>query len=87
MSESNNTELTVEDCYDLMAQAAHGELLRAKTVHPGLLKNYHEGYAILLEEVDELWTEIKAKVIDPAKVRKEAIQVAAMALRIAAELN
>lgn len=43
----------------------------------------HEGYAVLLEEVDELWDEIKKKQTerDPEKLRKEAIQVAAMAVR------
>ena len=39
----------------------------------------HEGYAILLEEVDELWTEVKANNVENA--RKEAVQVAAMAIR------
>lgn len=43
----------------------------------------HEGYAILLEEVDELWDEVK---INPEhrshlRMRAEAIQVAAMAIR------
>lgn len=38
----------------------------------------HEGYAVLLEEVDELWTEIKSH--GPG-IEDEAIQVAAMALR------
>lgn len=43
----------------------------------------HEGYSILAEEVDELWDEVKknpAKRV-PANLEKEAIQVAAMALR------
>jgi hypothetical protein len=43
----------------------------------------HEGYAVLREEVDELWEAIKAN--DFAHARNEAIQVAAMALRYAAE--
>lgn len=43
----------------------------------GSFHNAHEGYAVLLEEVDELWDDIKANK-DPSK---EALQVAAMALR------
>ena len=43
----------------------------------------HEGYAILLEEMDELWDEVRRSPsrYNPAAVRAEAIQVAAMALR------
>jgi NTP pyrophosphatase (non-canonical NTP hydrolase) len=40
----------------------------------------HEGYAVILEELDELWDEIKANS-DKSKMRKEAVQVAAMGLR------
>lgn len=43
----------------------------------------HEAYAVLLEEVDELWDEVKAKQEARAvqDMRKEAVQVAAMAIR------
>jgi hypothetical protein len=43
----------------------------------------HEGYAVLAEEVDELWEEVKKKPSEERKnlMRAEAIQVAAMALR------
>jgi hypothetical protein len=41
----------------------------------------HEGYATILEELDELWEEIKAKIINGDDMRKEAIQVAAMGIR------
>ena len=40
----------------------------------------HEGYAVIKEELDELWDEIKGKSIDDS-MKKEAIQVGAMALR------
>lgn len=42
----------------------------------------HEGYAVLLEEVDELWDHVKVRQDkrDLAAMRKEAVQVAAMAL-------
>lgn len=41
----------------------------------------HEGFAVLKEEVDELWDEIKMKGASKARMREEAIQVAAMAIR------
>jgi hypothetical protein len=52
----------------------------------------HEGYAVLKEEVDELWDEIKHGEKRNAEthkynIKKEAIQVAAMACRIIQELT
>ena len=49
----------------------------------------HEGYAVLLEEVDELWDEIKGNKKPGAyeRMRKEAIQVGAMALRFLVMLD
>ena len=49
----------------------------------------HEGYAVLLEEVDELWDEIKGNKKPGAyeRMRKEAIQVGAMVLRFLVMLD
>lgn len=68
-------------------RAAHLELERATTDY-GPFVSYHEGYAVLLEEVDELWDEVKKKPSerDPVKIKKEAVQVAAMALRFLVDL-
>lgn len=57
--------------------------LDAATSKFGPFNSAHEGFAVLKEEVDELWDEVKAKqgARDVAKMRKEAIQVAAMAMR------
>lgn len=57
------------------------ELERAEKKFPRPFINAHEGYAILLEELDELKAEIWEQEENPARVRREAIQVAAMALR------
>lgn len=48
----------------------------------------HEGFAILQEEVDELWDHVRTnqKNRDIGKMYKEAVQVAAMAIRFAAEI-
>jgi len=45
----------------------------------------HEGFAILQEEVDELWDLVKLKQSkrDAEDMQKEALQIAAMAIRFA----
>lgn len=57
--------------------------LRAARAKFGPFKSAHEGYAVMLEEVDELWDEIKKKdsVRSQAKMLAEAKQVAAMGMR------
>ena len=45
----------------------------------GVFNSDHEGYAVILEEMDELWDTIKTN--DRKNRNKEAIQVAAMTLR------
>ena len=66
---------------------ACAEVSRARSKWPPF-NSAHEGFAILLEEVDELkahvWTNQKNR--DLKAMREEAIQVAAMALRIATEV-
>ncbi len=56
------------------------ELERATALH-GPMSSAHEGYAVLQEEVDELWEEVKANIRDDDTMRAEAVQVAAMAIR------
>ncbi len=60
------------------------ELSRARAGHREL-NSLHEGYAVLLEEVDELWDEIKrrSRDRDPRALLAELVQVAAVAQRIA----
>ena len=68
---------------------AHSSILneayRAADLYPDF-NSPHEGYAVIKEEVDELWEEIKKKDRDPEQLRKEAIQVGAMALRFLVDL-
>ncbi len=61
------------------------ELERAKKKFPRSQTDAHQGYAVLLEEVDEAWAAIKANNIPHAK--QEMIQVAAMAIRFILEVQ
>lgn len=76
-----------KDPLDLLALEAAAELRRGDSIHgkgsmwPGNGDSAHAAYAVLNEERDELWDEVKARHFDPIRARKEAIQVAAMALR------
>ena len=64
------------------------EVLRAKILFPTNFHNQHEAYAVILEEFDELWEEIKKnhKHYDLAAQRTEATQAAAMLVRLMVEL-
>lgn len=64
------------------------EVLRAKKLFPTHFHNQHEAYAVILEEIDELWDEIKKnhKNYDLVAQRNEAKQAAAMLARLMVEL-
>ena len=64
------------------------ELHRAQTKFPPF-HSTHEGYAVIKEELDELWDFIRSEKdpYNPSKeLRHEAIQVAAMAFRFILDL-
>lgn len=67
-----------------LAVEVTAELYSAESKHGlNLQGTLHESWGILEEEVDELWDEIKKGSRGSKEaVRKEAIQVAAMALRL-----
>lgn len=71
---------------DVMACVA-AELASARAKWPKF-NSAHEGFAVMEEEVDELWTHVKTnqKRRDLAAMKREAIQVAAMAIRFAEEV-
>jgi hypothetical protein len=68
--------------YARQLQDAGAELAKALRKYPKM-HGPHEGYAVILEELDELKLEIwkKPKKRSLQKMRKEAVQIAAMALR------
>jgi hypothetical protein len=57
--------------------------VRSAVAQHGGMASAHEGYAVILEELDELKDEVwkNRKTRDMAAMRKEAIQVAAMGVR------
>jgi hypothetical protein len=63
------------------------ELVKAYTKFPQTQASPHESYAVLLEETDELWDEIKADRGRMATGRKEGVQAAAMAVRYLVDIN
>ncbi len=62
------------------------ELKKIKARYSKDYNSRHEGYAILKEEVDELWDEIKRNG-SKRDLQSEAVQVAAVAIRFIQELT
>lgn len=67
--------------------AVEDEIKRAKAKHPRLAASAHEQYSVIHEELDELWDHVKADTGYTDEAMKEAIQVAAMAVRYVLELQ
>lgn len=63
---------------DLIIQKVVAELDKATKKFPKF-NSAHEGYAVIKEELEEAWEEIKEN--DNEKAKDEMIQVAAMAVR------
>lgn len=70
-----------------LGDVAH-EIDRARTVHPPL-HSAHEAYAVILEELDEYKAEVwrKSSERDRAAMRRELVQLAAMAVRAIGDLG
>lgn len=78
------------DGYNLMYYAARDIKQEARTAQDRFppFNSAHEGFAVLAEEVDELWEEVRCKqgARDLDRMRKEAVQVGAMALRFIVDI-
>ena len=79
--------MNVVDYLARVAMDASHELGRARQKFPAF-NSAHEGYAVILEELDELWEQVKKKKEDRSAglLYMEAIQVAAMAMRFAHDI-
>ena len=71
---------------DKILDEIQAEYEKARKKFPPM-HSFHEGYAILQEELDEAWDEIKRKNVDPKLLRIEMTQVAAMAYAFIRELT
>lgn len=82
------TNITYQEKLEVALHDIKEEVISAKAVYKEDFVNQHEAYAVILEEVDELWAEIKKnqKVYDLFAQRKEAKQAAAMLVRLMVEL-
>ena len=69
------------------ADAVATEVARARAAYPPM-HSPHEGLAVLQEEVHELQAEVYRKQAqhDPAAMRAECVQIAAMAQRFAEDV-
>jgi hypothetical protein len=72
-----------------------GEVRRAVQLHKGM-NSLHESYAVILEELDEFWEQVKRnpKKLSPdeqdlrmCEIRNELIQTAAMCVRTIVDLK
>lgn len=60
--------------------------LRRATERFGPMASAHEGWAVIQEEVDELWQEVKS-VQSNDRMGEEAVQIAAMAMRFVIDVS
>lgn len=74
-----------DETITVFLEAVRAEYRKARKKHAPM-NSGHEGYAVLLEEVEELWDDVKADRVHEPNAMKECVQIAAMALAFAAEV-
>lgn len=64
------------------------EVMRARSLHEPI-NSAHEGYAVILEELDEfkMWVWMKRRERNPSMMLDELIQCAAMCARVAVDIG
>lgn len=83
MIENNNSPKWDEKIATHYSREIYEEMFFASKKFPAF-NSEHEGFAVLKEEVDELWEAVKLNQKNPDRLsqcEKECIQVGAMALR------
>ncbi len=82
------TTMTIEQYTDRIKEAftqLEGEISRALLKHKAM-NSPHEGWAVIKEELDELWEHVRADTGNGAEARAEALQIAAMGIRYAIDV-
>ncbi|SPF40773.1 conserved hypothetical protein [Candidatus Desulfosporosinus infrequens] len=82
-----NGELDRTKQAKVLASLLISELERANKIYGTSFASPHEGYAVMLEEMEELFEEIRQKRPDKERLREEAIQVGAMAIKFILSLE
>lgn len=77
-----------DDALDLIFRQIKQELSDAMCAHESM-HSAHEAYAVIAEELDEFWDNVRLKKSDRsnAKMRNELIQTAAMCVRAIHDLG
>lgn len=83
---STYTEQVRTLAIDLTLGVVAIELENAIAAH-GPMKSAHEAYAVIKEELDEFWEEVKRKKTSESDMAKEIIQIAAMCVRAMIDLR
>lgn len=86
MSDLETKKLDLEARIDAVLEQVRAEVLAAGLKHKPM-NSAHEGYAVLLEEVDELWDHVKHDTGYTEDAFDEARQVAAMGVRYIVDLS
>lgn len=81
---SDNEEFSRMERAEAAMELVMAEIEKATNKY-GPFNSPHEGYAVMLEEVDEVWDDVRADRTQAACY--EAVQVAAMAIRFIADLG
>lgn len=76
--------ITISEIFNGIISDIEVELKFAQKKFPAF-HSAHEGYAVIKEELEELWDAIKQNE-DDEKLKSEAIQIAAMAIRFLIDL-
>ena len=79
-------EIATVEAIDAALAEVRAELTAAMGAHDAM-RGPHEGWAVIHEEEDELWDEVRQRHPNNDRLRSEARQVAAMAVRFMVDVT